>query len=320
MRVIQGIPTALSYTIQGMITNSWAGTKESGLYIAVMSTHVQWHRVFVGIAIIVILASTPFVFFADAKPAHYTLTPAPSQIQMQQMQKVLKSSDTRARQIEEFTKQSAMKHNQRVQLLSSSNKVLSPAAVDAAALAGYSPSDFPNPESPENGQKLTEDDKKFIEKMEKQTKLVNNVEAMAQKEMIMQNQLHPVSGASNVQNFRDPLLIPIYAAGLPNYPMPIHPELFYQPIGTSFGNRFSSQHGNIPSSDLGFMGQIPPDQNPNPENTKIWARPGNPEPESEQFQKLPIRNIEIEPPQEPKLAETDLEENIQREKLPSKEN
>ena len=52
---------------------------------------------------------------------------------------------------------------QRVQLLSSSNKVLSPAAVDAAALAGYSPSDFPNPESSENGQKLTEDDKKFIE-------------------------------------------------------------------------------------------------------------------------------------------------------------
>ena len=59
---------------------------------------------------------------------------------------------------------------------------------------------------------------------------------MAQKEMIMQNQLRkkvflsrkiefldPVSGASNVQNFRDPLLIPIYAAGLPNYPMPIHP-------------------------------------------------------------------------------------------------
>ena len=34
------------------------------------------------------------------------------QMQMQQMQKVLESSDTRARQIEEFTKQSAMKHNQ----------------------------------------------------------------------------------------------------------------------------------------------------------------------------------------------------------------
>uniref|UniRef100_A0A1I7X200 Uncharacterized protein n=1 Tax=Heterorhabditis bacteriophora TaxID=37862 RepID=A0A1I7X200_HETBA len=132
-----------------------------------------------------------------------------------QMHRIFQAGNSRALDIEAFTKQAAIRQNQHNALLSSSGSVLSPMAAVAVAANRFNPPDIVSQE-----MARSDADREFLAKIQAQTRLMNNMELLTNRHALFGNDLH--GGAIQM---RDALLSSLI-------PPPIHPLLAQRMIQT----------------------------------------------------------------------------------------